>query len=658
MKFTFPCPECGAKLDAQAAARGRPTHCRSCSTRLPVPEPTVGPGTLLGGFRIMEQLGEGGMGRVFLATQLSMDRLVAVKVIAAALLADPQFVERFLREVRTTAKLNHPNIVIAHEAGEDDGFYYLAMAYVDGLSLADRIKAEGRLGECEALRIAGQVAAGLQYAWAEHGVLHRDVKPANIMQDRHGNAKVMDLGLARNVADSSQLTVTGITVGTPHYMSPEQAKCLPDIDFRTDIYSLGATLYHLVTGTHPYTGASAAEVLAKHLRDPLPPPQQRNMSLSDACTRLLQRTMAKDRDHRHQSWEAVIEDIDHALQAPRPRTPTLPDTVVGTVPMSQAQEAETSGAHSQPARSRRRTVALAIASLTLAMAALLAWLNRDTTATDNSRLAHAPTGTPDQHATDSVVPPRQDPEPPDAVVAPEPRPAPRTSLSQMLRTAKVDLLRLNPGLQEKEITFEPSPRGMSLTLAHNRSLSDISPLTGLPLVAIDIQGTSVFDLEPLRGMPCSELRLGTCPVSDLDPLSDCPLTQLFIQSTNVTDLSPLTALRLERLWIGGTKVRDLTPLQGMPLTELSAGTTLVSDISPLRGMPLKSLHLHCCPRLHDLSPLDGMETLEYLNIPEQCRDIEFLRHLPNLKWLKAERGAAMQSVEVFWRKFEAQRRGE
>jgi len=288
-----------------------------------VPRTKLGPGTTVGGFRIKRLLGKGGMGEVYLARQLSMDRDVALKILPTSLTMDEEAVARFLQEVRMAARLEHPNIVTAHEAGEDSGVYYLAMSYVKGDTLGDLLADGGVLEERDALAITRRVASALAHAWNKHRMLHRDIKPANIILDEDGDPKLTDMGLCKSSADRVGMTVTGTVMGTPNYMSPEQSEGREDLDFRADIYSLGATLYHMLSGNMPFDGSSMMEILRKQLSESLPDPRESNPEVSEACVGLLEIMLAKDPAKRHQSWEALIADIDCVLGG-KPATAAAP----------------------------------------------------------------------------------------------------------------------------------------------------------------------------------------------------------------------------------------------------------------------------------------------------------------------------------------------
>ena len=269
-----------------------------------------GPRRVIGGFEIIEKIGEGGMGAVFKARQVSMDRLVALKLLPERLAQNEEFTARFLREARTAAKLDHVNVVRGIDVGRDGEDYYFAMEFVEGESVAKVLKREGVMPEERAVRIAVQVARALSHAW-EQKLIHRDIKPDNILLTKNDVAKLADLGLARSTQqDSMMMTQTGVAVGTPHYMSPEQTRGEKSIDIRTDIYSLGATLYHLVTGHTPFSGSTLAVVLTKHLTEPVVPAHIRNPDVSARLSWIISKTMMKDPDERYATPRELMEDLE------------------------------------------------------------------------------------------------------------------------------------------------------------------------------------------------------------------------------------------------------------------------------------------------------------------------------------------------------------
>ncbi len=270
------------------------------------------PPTMIGGFQIIDRLGAGGMGEVYRAKQLSMHRIVALKLLSRELVRDAALGERFLREARAAGAVSHPNVVGCYDVGIADGRYFMALEYVSGGD-AERLTQDynQRLGSRRAVEIVRDCACGLQ-ALHGAGFVHRDVKPSNILLTEDGVAKVGDLGLVTSVSTESRLTQSGLAMGTPAYMSPEQADGDRDLDPRTDVYSLGASLYYLLTGHKPFTGQSVWAVVAKVINDPFPDPRRTNPEVSAACAAVVLRATAKDRTQRYQSareLQRALEDL-------------------------------------------------------------------------------------------------------------------------------------------------------------------------------------------------------------------------------------------------------------------------------------------------------------------------------------------------------------
>ncbi len=337
-EITFNCSNCGVEIEADDSFAGAVAQCPSCNSTVMIPMQGIKPGMKIAGYEIIRRLGAGGMGEVWLAKQTAMDRKVAMKILSPALTYSKDFVDRFLKEVKTSAKLEHQNIVTAHDAGVENSIYYLAMSYVDGVPLENRLTIDKQIPEKEALHIVRSVAEALCYAWNEFHILHRDIKPSNIMLDTKKTVKLMDMGISKSVSEEKGLTMTGMIIGTPHYMSPEQARADADIDCRSDIYSLGATLYHLVTGEVPYDATTAMGILTKHITEPFPPPQEKNPNISNECSTLLEIMMSKKAENRQENWEDVIRDIDLVMNGKSPQTkrPGVGDSVIMQMTQSQA----------------------------------------------------------------------------------------------------------------------------------------------------------------------------------------------------------------------------------------------------------------------------------------------------------------------------------
>jgi serine/threonine protein kinase len=267
------------------------------------------------GYEMQGPLGKGAMGSVYKMRQLSLNRTVAVKVLPVKLSQNPDFVQRFKKEGQAAASLSHPNIVQAIDVGSTpEGRHYFVMEYIEGKSLYDLMAAppagEGRsFSEAEALDITIQMGEALSHAHSR-GLIHRDVKPKNIMLTPQGVAKLTDLGLARATADKEAAeSEAGKAYGTPYYISPEQIRGDVDIDYRADIYSLGATLYHLVTGRPPFEGDTPAAVMHKHLKQQLVPADHVNTALSTGVGEIIDVAMAKRREERYSSVDKMVEDL-------------------------------------------------------------------------------------------------------------------------------------------------------------------------------------------------------------------------------------------------------------------------------------------------------------------------------------------------------------
>ncbi len=271
-------------------------------------------GQTIQGFRVEKLIGEGGMGRVYLADQLRLKRHVALKILPAALVErNAAFIERFTREATTAAQLTHPNVVQVHDAGEVEGTFYIAMELVDGHGVDEILKEQKVLQPAQAVEIILQAAAGLDAARRKN-LVHRDIKPGNLMITRDGLVKVADFGLARNMQATAMLTDAGQILGTPAFMSPEQGKGFP-ADHRSDIYSLGATLFILVTGTIPFEGENPVSIVLKHISEPAPDPRTRNPAVPAELAAIILKMMEKDPKDRYQTAGQVMADLEKVKES-------------------------------------------------------------------------------------------------------------------------------------------------------------------------------------------------------------------------------------------------------------------------------------------------------------------------------------------------------
>jgi serine/threonine-protein kinase len=261
-----------------------------------------------GRYRVLRKIGGGGMADVYLCEDLTLGRRVALKVMLQRFLDDPNFVERFRREAKAAAGLNQANLVSIYDWGEVDGTYYIVMEYVEGETLKDLVRRQGRLGGSEAVRISLQLLAALEFAHRT-GIVHRDVKPQNVMLDRDGNVKVTDFGIAR--AADSGMTEAGSILGTAQYLAPEQAKG-QRVDERSDLYSVGIVLYEMLTGTVPFKGDSAVTVALKHVNEMAAEPAQLVPGMPYALNQIVLKAIAKDPDQRYQTADQFARDLRSA----------------------------------------------------------------------------------------------------------------------------------------------------------------------------------------------------------------------------------------------------------------------------------------------------------------------------------------------------------
>ena len=271
------------------------------------------------GYQLMEKLGHGSMGTVYKARQLSMNRLVAVKMMHPRLAAKSDLLERLTHEAHLAAKLSHNNIVQAIDVGSAGALHYFVMEYVQGTTIKQQLETGKIYTEKEAVDIVLQVAQALQHAH-RRGLIHRDVKPGNIILTSDGIAKLADLGMARETKDEEMAKAEkGMTIGTPFYISPEQIHGQEDIDARADIYSLGATFYHMVTGQPPFPGNKVEAVLQGHLETELTPPDHLKTELSSGLGEVVEFMMSKDRRQRYRTADDLIIDLERLLNGEPPK---------------------------------------------------------------------------------------------------------------------------------------------------------------------------------------------------------------------------------------------------------------------------------------------------------------------------------------------------
>jgi len=306
----------------------------------------------IAGYRLLERLGGGAMGTVYKARQVSLDRDVAIKVLSPELADDPAYVERFLREAKAVARLNHTNIISGIDVGDAGGIKYFVMEYVDGSTVASLLRRGGSMDEERTFLIAQQMARALDHA-SRNGLVHRDMKPENILITRDGIAKLCDLGLAK-LDDHGHQGEAGHRMGTPDYISPEQARGDANVDIRSDLYSLGATLYHMLVGRPPFEGPNASAIMAKHLTELPRSPRQIDPSISSLAEVIVLRLLQKRREDRFQSPAELLQRVDELVRSLQAARGVVAGPAAGMAPAPVAAAPAPSPFPAAPVSKRRR----------------------------------------------------------------------------------------------------------------------------------------------------------------------------------------------------------------------------------------------------------------------------------------------------------------
>lgn len=303
----FECPLCKKLISVKENELGAEVECAHCDKLVKVPETRYSTGAVIADFILRKELGRGGMGIVYEAHQISLDRPAALKILAESFAKDSEFVADFIREARSAAKLNHPHIVQAYAVGEDEHIFYFAMEYIDGETMKQVLKNEKIIPVERAVAVIQEIAEALDYAWKEQQLIHCDIKPDNIMITAKGVAKLADLGLARKAEDSQNDDEDEI-MGTPQYISPEHLTGSP-MDVRSDLYSLGATFYQFVTGRLPFEGNNINEVAKKRLEEDPVPPHELNQEIPEVLSGIIMKMMKRDPNERYQDAKHLIDDL-------------------------------------------------------------------------------------------------------------------------------------------------------------------------------------------------------------------------------------------------------------------------------------------------------------------------------------------------------------
>ncbi len=633
----------------------------------------------IGGYQLIARLGSGSMGQVYKATQVSMARLVALKVIPDRLTNNAFFTKRFVAEARAAGRLIHPHVVGCYDVGQADGYWYMALEFVGGGDAAALAKSQGgRLPVARALEIIRDCAAGLM---AIHlaGLIHRDIKPANILLTDRGIAKLGDLGLARGSDEEEGLIAHGGTVGTPAFISPEQAGGAT-LDIRSDIYSLCATLYKLVTGRPPFSAASVWDVVAQVINDPVPDPRSVDPAISERVSAIIRKGTGKDPASRYadplelkSDLELVLADKDPVLamglrppaRSMRPGSgPARPGTEplrpqaalrpAGSRPLAAIPApgaAEQAAAADHALRGRRRVEETAprtppsrwlraLQALALAVVVgLVVWLLAGFL---NGQVAHRrqveEESARHQQAQEAMAREAQEAKAKAAVAAPVPAAAHPAAVAAAAAVAEVPDAE-NERLSAVRMKERPEEQIAVLVRELKALNSDYDQKIDYraedgQIVELTLSTLSVSRIGPLATL--KKLRIlhlrgeaadNKGNLDNFAPLRFLPLTTLDLANNTILDLQGLAKLPLTTLVLSNNIIRKLAPLHGMPLRQLDLSGNSISDVSPLGGLPLTTLDLAGNP----LSDIAGLSSLKLTSLDlsrTAVRDLAPLAGMP------------------------------
>lgn len=632
-------------------------------------------GLVLGNYLVLDKLGQGGMGMVLKAEHRRMKRIVALKVLSPAVVKLPNMLRRFQREAQAAARLQHPNIVAAYDADEFKGVHFLVMQYIEGTNLSALVKKQGPLPIDKGVDFIQQAARGLEYAHAA-GVIHRDIKPSNLLLDKSGTIRVLDMGLARiELTDGAQseLTGSGMVLGTVDYMSPEQAVNVRTADQRSDIYSLGITLYYLLTGKAAYGGDSLMEKLLAHREHPIPSLREVRPDVPAGLSALFRIMVAKAPEDRYQSMTEVREALEVCMVAPSfaalPKAenfaPQFPseesallrffdgiDKTLNDSPRSSGAKPELSDTCAAkesgstfpgprvvtPLQALLQQKGLRLwiggALAMLLLVALVLALRKGPEepikrrkARVNEVVAVEPANTAESGSSSRPGRKRTA-----AEVPVDPAAGLDAEWVQRVRALAPEeqVAAVEEELQKWNSEFEAPPgekpfvhtiEGGAVTEfeIRGRNMRDVGPVAAFShlkrfgILAGGDAPTDFENLSQLSGLKLEALTVEGTIVSDLAPLLDIPLRSLQLHRTRVRNLSPLGEHpTLKQLDCSDNHLTDLSPLAGLKLESITCSDNPIQDLSPLEDMPLKSIRTGVVSK-RDAQVLKSITTLESIN---------------------------------------------
>ena len=313
-QFVFNCPDCNKSIVSDDSRCGELRICHNCNNYISTPIPGIKPNVKFGDFELIELIGTGSTGEVWKAQQISINRIVALKILFPKHTNNKNFVTYFRQEAKQTTQLSHPMIVSIYFYGLENELYFIAMSYIEGISIYKKFKKGKIYTEREALKIIKDISSALAYMCNNFKMIHKNINPQNILIDKNGKPMLLVLEITKTRNKNTLLSIQEMTTYPPYFMSPEQGKNDKKINFRADIYSLGCSFFYILTGRVPYFGNNSIDIMLKHLKKPIPSPRKINPYISANTEKIIKKMMAKNSAKRYQSWENLIEDINRVLK--------------------------------------------------------------------------------------------------------------------------------------------------------------------------------------------------------------------------------------------------------------------------------------------------------------------------------------------------------